>query len=122
MYGRGGACLTEKYPLFGAKVRDILRAKNITIEKFSETIGVTENFMSKIISGYAPSFHNFIKIVDALGVSADYLIQDYITAVSDDVINANPVDAIMVKSFSTLTVPQKEEVLRLPNFFNGEKK
>ena len=112
--------MTEKYPLFGAKIRDILKTKNITIEKFSETIGVTENFMSKIISGYAPSFHNFIKIVDALEVSADFLIQDYITAASDELIKANPKDAIMAKTFSNLTEPQKDEILRLANFFNNE--
>ena len=114
--------MSEKYPYFGSRVREILRAKGITIEKFSETIGVTENFMSKIISGYAPSFHNFIKIADALEVSADFLIQDYITAVSDEVRNANPKDAIMAKTFSALTEPQKEEVLHLANFFNNENK
>lgn len=53
--------MSEKYPDFGSRVREILRAKGITIEKFSEAVGVTENFMAKILSGYAPSFHNFIK-------------------------------------------------------------
>lgn len=113
--------MSEKYPDFGSRVREILRAKGITVEKFSEAVGVTENFMAKILSGYAPSFHNFIKIVDALGVSADFLLQDYIMAVSDEAIHANPKDAIMAKMFSSLTEPQKDEVLHLVNFLNNEK-
>ena len=112
--------MPEKYPCFGLKIREILKAKGITIEKFSETVGVTENFMSKIIAGYAPSFHIFIKIVDALGVSADYLIQDYISAVSDDVIKSSPQDVIMAKTFSDLTETQKEEALHLVNFLHNE--
>lgn len=39
--------MSEKYPDFGSRVREILRAKGITIEKFSEAVGVTENFMAK---------------------------------------------------------------------------
>ena len=112
--------MSTKYPLFGTKIREILRANGITVEKFSETIGITENFMAKILSGYAPSFHNFIKIVDTLGVSADFLIQDYLTALSDDVINSNPKNAIMAKTFSALTDSQKEEVLHLANFLSSE--
>ena len=114
--------MNKKYPYFGSRVRDILKAKNITVEKFSETIGVTENFMSKILSGYAPSFHNFIKIVDTLGVSADYLLQDYLSVVFDETTNANPLNAVMSKTFSTLTEPQKEEILRMASFLNSENK
>ena len=112
--------MPEKYPDFGSRVREILRAKGITVEKFSEMVGITENFMAKILSGYAPSFHIFIKIVGALGVSADFLLQDYVSAVSDEVINANPKDAIMAKMFSSLTEPQKDEVLHLVNFLKNE--
>lgn len=79
------------------------------------------NYINKIAVTYTPSFHNFIKIVDALGVSADFLLQDYIMAVSDEAIHANPKDAIMAKMFSSLTEPQKDEVLHLVNFLNNEK-
>ena len=42
-------------------------------------------------------------------------------AVSDEAIHANPKDAIMAKMFSSLTEPQKDEVLHLVNFLNNEK-
>jgi transcriptional regulator with XRE-family HTH domain len=110
----------DKFPGFGNKVREILKAKNITIEKFAEIIDITDNFVSKILAGYTPSFQSFLKIVDALGVSADYLIQDYLTTVPDEIINADQLNVIMSKSFSTLTKAQKEEILHLVNFLNAQ--
>ena len=112
--------MSAKYPFFGSRVREMIKAKGITIEKFSEIIGVSENFMAKIISGYAPSFHNFVKIAIALEVSADFLLQDYLTSVSGDIVNSNPKNAIMAKTFSDLTEPQKEEILRLANFLKNK--
>lgn len=112
--------MAERYPAFGSKIREVLRAKNITIEKFAEMIGVTDNFISKIISGSVPSFHNFIKIVETLGVSADYLIQDYVTPINDENAKTDLLDVIMSKQYFTLSKAQKEEVLHLVNFLNEQ--
>ena|GEM_PF-6083435 len=95
-----------------------MRTRGITIEQLSEAIGVTENFISKMIAGYAPIFHRFIKIAEALGVGSDYLIQDYIPSAPDVV--TNPADILMAKAFFELSEPQKSEVLHLTNFLRDE--
>lgn len=115
--------MPEKYPLFGARVRDVLRAKRITFEKFAELVDISDSFSSKIVSGSAPSFQNFLKIVEALGVSADYLIQDYISVKPvnpNGQADADPLELAMSRTFSTLTKEQQEEVFRLAKFLGTQ--
>ena len=65
----------------GIKIRSVRKEKGISIQKLANSVGVERNFISQIESGYKfPSFKTLIEIINALDVSADELLYDYIKA------------------------------------------
>ena len=64
----------EKIGLFIAKCR---REKNMTQEDLAEKAGLTTNYIGMVERGEKiPSLETFIKILNALGVSADMVLSE----------------------------------------------
>lgn len=65
----------------GFRIAEIRRKKHITQEGLAERAGISQIFISEIERGIKqPSLDTFVRIADALEVSADYLLRDDIRA------------------------------------------
>lgn len=65
----------------GARIREARGISGMTQEKLAEMTGVNTTYISDIERGAKfPSLNLFIKIVDALGVSADFILRGEIEA------------------------------------------
>ena len=65
----------------GARIREARVAKKLTQEQLAELADIGFYYIGEIERGVKlPSLTVFIKIVEALGVSADYLLKDEVTA------------------------------------------
>lgn len=63
------------YVLLGECIKKYRKKQGITQEKLAETIGVSSNHISKIeTASTTPSLEVFIRIADALKISADQLM------------------------------------------------
>lgn len=63
----------------GLRIREYRRKAHITQEVMAEAMGISVTAVSNIERGLNfPTFENFIKIVNILGVSADLLLLDVI--------------------------------------------
>ena len=71
--------LCGKY--LGVRMRKLRKAKNISIQKLADEIGVTRNYISQLEHGEKfPSLDTLIGIANVLRVSADELLCDYLVA------------------------------------------
>ena len=65
----------------GKRIREARKLKNMTQAKLAEIIGITDVYISEIERGNKmPSIPLFIAIVEALDISADYLLRDNISS------------------------------------------
>ncbi len=85
---------------FGARLKELRKAKNFSQEEFAELINITPRNLSKIETGQAfPSSANLEKIIAALGIEAQKLfdfehlseplhirdeIDDYLSRMNED--------------------------------------
>lgn len=64
----------------GIKIKEARIQKGYTQEKLAETAGIGPVYLSEIERGVKmPSLKLFIKIIDALEISADYVLRDEIS-------------------------------------------
>lgn len=62
---------------FGRRLRKARKAQGDTMECFAEKVGISRIFLSDIEHGNKlPAMDTFIRMVNALNVSADYLLKD----------------------------------------------
>jgi len=74
--------------VLGARIREQRKALNLTLEKFAEAVGIGLVYLGEIERGdKMPSITTFIKIVNNLGLSADYLLRDELVAAKPLVLN-----------------------------------
>ena len=67
-------------PIMGDRVKDLRKKKRLTQEQFAEKIGVSVQYVSEIERGISmPSMQVFVKILEVLDASADYLLRDMIS-------------------------------------------
>ena len=65
----------------GKRIREYREKANISQEQMADKIGLSVTAISNIERGvHYPSFENFIKISNAVGVSSDMLLLDVIDA------------------------------------------
>ncbi len=65
--------------VFGQKVRAVRLERKMTIQKLADAIGVQRGFINQLESGDKfPSFTTLVLLLDALKVSADELLYDYL--------------------------------------------
>ena len=63
----------------GKRIRSIRNEKHITVQKLADSVGVQRNFINQLeVGDKFPSFGTLIAIINALGVSADEVLYDYI--------------------------------------------
>ena len=85
--------MENKYPLIGERIKFCRKQSNLTQEQLAEKVGLSQNFLSNIERGKGfPSLETIINLANALCVSADSLLFDYIekhTMSDDEVIVAS---------------------------------
>ena len=65
----------------GDRIRKIRKNRGLTQEQLAEKVDITLEYISQIERGLKiPSMQVFIKLVEALDVSADYLLRDSVSA------------------------------------------
>ena len=65
----------------GDRVKDLRKKKRLTQEQFAEKIGVSVQYVSEIERGISmPSMQVFVKILEVLDASADYLLRDMVSS------------------------------------------
>lgn len=70
----------EKVAL-GQRIREARQAKGYTRQILAEKVGTGEVYLGEIERGLKmPSLNSFIKIIEALEVSADYILRDELTS------------------------------------------
>ena len=63
------------------------REKNLTQEQLAEIVDISPTHMSVIERGVkTPKLDTFVRIANALGVSADALLQDVVVPVTDNIV------------------------------------
>lgn len=96
----------------GARIKEARVTKGITQEQLAEKTGVNTTYISDIERGAKfPSLSLFIKIVDELGVSADYILCGEIEA------GKNCVYDDITKKLEKLTPKQRLSVLEIIETF-----
>ena len=64
----------------GDRIKEVRRKQKLTQEQLAERLGVSVEFVGQIERGIKlPSMQVFIKLVEALNVSADYLLRDSVS-------------------------------------------
>lgn len=63
--------------LFGMRLRAARKARGLNIEQLAEKAGISGNYLGEIERGNKlPSLDTFMRLVNELDVSADYLLKD----------------------------------------------
>ena len=66
--------------VMGDRIREARKKQNLTQEQLAEKLDVTVVYISQIERGLKlPSLPIFVKIVEILNVSADYLLRDFVS-------------------------------------------
>lgn len=79
---------------FGKRMREIRISKNLSIQKVADEVGIQRNYVSQIEKGdKIPSADTMIRIANALNVTMDPLLCDYLDA-ANQVIPAGIYDKI----------------------------
>ena len=74
--------------VLGQRIRDARKQKGLTQEDLAEKAGIGTMYLGEIERGKKmPSLNTFCQIVEALDISADYLLRDSIQAGKDYVLN-----------------------------------
>lgn len=69
--------------LMGERLRTCRTARRQTMKEFAETCGISERYLADIERGLkAPKLDTFVRIVNAAGISPEYLLQDSLAAVN----------------------------------------
>ncbi|MGM9680962.1 MAG: helix-turn-helix domain-containing protein [Eubacteriales bacterium] len=64
---------------FGNRLRAIRTKKNIPVQEIADKVGCQRNFIFQLETGQKfPSFDTLIRLIEALDVSADELLSDYV--------------------------------------------
>ena len=102
--------------LLGERIKLARTGKGLTLEKLSEKIGISRNFLWEIEDGRkAPALPTFYNICDALNVSADFLFG----FLPSDSINkeSNPTASLLdsIKDFNEKELTLLSELLKTYN-------
>ncbi len=89
----------------GKRLREIRKSKNISTKTLAAKVGVLDSYIPQLERGSkVPSFDTLICIVNALGVTADELLCDYID-IDKEIIPSN-----ITKKMSVLTHDQQRHI------------
>lgn len=76
--------------LLGKRIREARSEQNLTQQELAEKAGICGMYLGEIERGVKmPSMNSFIKIIEALNISADYVLRDEVSSgweyVCDDI-------------------------------------
>lgn len=64
----------------GDRIRETRKKRGLTQDRLAEKLDISVEYVSQIERGIkTPSMQNFIKLVEVLDVSADYLLRDTVS-------------------------------------------
>lgn len=67
--------------VLGKKIRDARLEKKYTQQRLAKDAGIGEMYLGEIERGSKiPSLKSFVKIIEALDISADYVLRDELTS------------------------------------------
>ena len=67
--------------VFGKRIRQARLSRGYTQQALAEKAGIGEMYVGEIERGVKmPSINSFIKIIEALDISADYVLRDELTS------------------------------------------
>lgn len=67
--------------MLGQKLRDVRKEKGCTQQMLADRAGIGTVYLSEIERGIKfPSINSFIRIIEALDISADYILRDELTS------------------------------------------
>ncbi|MBP3627628.1 MAG: helix-turn-helix transcriptional regulator [Clostridia bacterium] len=96
----------------GKRIREARKQKSFTQQQLAETLGITDVYVSEIERGNKmPSIPLFIAIVEALDISADYLLRDNISSGKPYIYNE------FTERLDRLTPKQRKAALDLLDVF-----
>ena len=73
---------------FGSQLRETRTQKGYTLQSLAQKAGTSAVYLGEIERGLKmPSLNSFIRIVEALNVSADYLLRDELSSGSGYIYN-----------------------------------
>ena len=78
--------LAVNYSLLGKRIREERLRLNLTQEKLAEDTGISTAYLGQIERGERNvTLDKLIPLANRLGVTVDFLLADYVTAVEDDI-------------------------------------
>ena len=96
----------------GKRIREARKQKSLTQQQLAEALGITDVYVSEIERGNKmPSIPLFIAIVEALDISADYLLRDNISSGKSYIYNE------FTERLDKLTPKQRKAALELLDVF-----
>ena len=96
--------------IIGSRIREIRKERNLTLEKFADLVGIGTVYLGEIERGdKMPSIKTFIKLVNNLDLSADFLLRDELIAGKPHVFNEI---TEMVKDLSPKNLKMVKDVVR----------
>ena len=67
-------------PIMGDRVKELRKKRRLTQEQLAEKIGISLQYVSEIERGLSmPSMQVFLKLLEVLDASADYLLRDMVS-------------------------------------------
>ncbi len=98
----------------GTKIRELRKAKGFTLERLAELTDSSKSYIWELENKNPPrpSGEKIARIADALGVTADYLLDDSARAVKPDV-----VDEAFFRQYRRLPKDTKERIRELVNLW-----
>ena len=96
----------------GLKIREARIQKGYTQEKLAEAAGIGAVYLSEIERGIKmPSLKLFVKIIDALDISADYVLRDELSAGKEYVYDE------VIEKLAELTPKQRKAAVSIIDAF-----
>lgn len=81
--------------LMGERLRSWRIAHKQTMKEFAELCGISERYLADIERGLkAPKLETFVRILNAAGISPEYLLQDSLTAVESGSLVKDAMDSL----------------------------
>ena len=95
-------------PIMGDRIKELRKKKRLTQEDLAEKIGVSFQYVSEIERGISmPSMQVFLKLLEVLDASADYLLRDTVST-------SNPYgDKQIAARFERLSPKQRQALMAI---------
>lgn len=106
--------MKNKYTMVGKRLQNVRKHRGLSQQMLSEVIDCSPQYLSYIETGQkGMSLDTFIMLINALNVSADEVLRDYLSSTAKV---TNHVFTSLLEDCSTIETKILEDVLRATNF------